>query len=85
MKRKPAWELRMDAFEARMQAMWEATQKEWSASNKVHLETMARIDRRLDATAKLLRYGAKLLVRVQESQKELVENLIHPRNGKKAK
>jgi hypothetical protein len=82
-KRTQPWEARMDAFEERMRGVWEATQKEMAAAQKVHLERMASIDRRLDATSKLLRYGAKLLVQVQESQKQLVENLVHPRNGGK--
>ena len=46
---------------------------------------MDRIDQRLDARSKLLRYGAKLLIQVQESQKLLVENIVHPRNGHKDK
>ena len=75
----------MDAFEARMTAIWEASQKEWAAADKTHRERMASIDRRLESTSKLLRYGAKLLVQIQESQKLLVENLIHPRNGKAKK
>ena len=78
---KPAWERRMDAFEARMQAMWEATQKEQIASEKLHRERMERIDRRLDATTKILQTGARLLLRVEESQRKLVENLVNPRNG----
>jgi hypothetical protein len=51
-----------------MQVMWEA-------SDKRHMERMESIDRRLDATSKLLRTGAKLLLRVEESQRKLVENL----------
>jgi hypothetical protein len=74
MKKRQPWEARIDA-------MWEATEK----SNKAHLERMERIDRRLDATSKILQAGAKLLLRVEESQRNLVENLVNPRNGHKGK
>lgn len=84
-RRQEPWEERMDAFEARMTAIWEASQKESAAADKAHRERMASIDRRLDSTSKLLRYGARLLVQVQESQKQLIENLVHPRNGKAKK
>lgn len=77
MKKQP-WEVRMDAWEARMQVMWEA-------SDKRHMERMERIDRRLDATSKILQAGAKLLLRVEESQRKLVENLVTPSNGHKGK
>ena len=78
MKKREPWEERMDAWEARMQAMWET-------SDKRHMERMERIDRRLDATSKILQAGAKLLLRVEESQRKLVENLVSPRNGHKEK
>jgi hypothetical protein len=61
-KRKQDWEVRMDAFEQRTEAF-----------QKRHIATMESIDRRLNATSKLLKYGAKLLIEIQESQKQFVE------------
>jgi hypothetical protein len=67
----------MGAFEARMHAMWEK-------SDKLHQERMERIDRRLDATAKLLQQGARVLAQVIESQREFAASLrTLPRNGHK--
>lgn len=72
---KPAWEIRMDAWEKRMQAMYEA-------SNKQHLARMERIDRRLDGITKLLQQGAKIMIEIETSQRELVKSLrTIPRNG----
>jgi len=79
---KPAWEVRMDAFEKRMYAMWEQSEKRWQDADKKHLARMERIDRRMDATSKLLQYGAKILIDIEESQRELVKSLrTIPRNG----
>lgn len=65
----------MDAWEKRMQAMYEA-------SNKQHLARMERIDRRLDGITKLLQQGAKIMIEIETSQRELVKSLrTIPRNG----
>jgi hypothetical protein len=67
----------MDAFEQRMQSMLEQ-------SNRSHIARMERIDRRLDATAKLLKQGAQVLLQIEQSQRELVKSLqTIPRNGHK--
>ncbi len=41
------------------------------------------VGHRQDATAKLLRNGARMLVRLEEAQAKLIENLILARNGRK--
>lgn len=67
----------MDAFDQRMQAMFER-------SNREHIARMERIDRRLNATSKLLEQGAKILIQIEQSQRELVKNLLSiPHNGRK--
>ena len=80
---KPDWEARFDAFEKRMLAALEASDKERRISDKLHRERMERIDRRLDATSKLLQQGARILIQIEQSQRQLVDSLrAFPRNGK---
>lgn len=72
----------MDAFEKRMYALWEQSEKRWQDADKRHLARMERIDRRMDATSKLLQQGARILIEIEESQRELVKSLrTIPRNG----
>jgi hypothetical protein len=81
---KPAWEVRMDAFEKRMYAMWEQSEKRSQEADRKHLARMERIDRRLDGITKLLQQGAKILIQIEESQRDLVKSLrTIPTNGHK--
>lgn len=64
--KKQAWETRMDALDARLARI---------------AEIQERTDKRIDSVVKLMRMGAKQLIRMEEAQTRFFEQIARPTNG----